>query len=43
MGTGYYGGFGNSYGAKEQMNIPISSLGDVRCIFRMKRPPFTEF
>ena len=30
MGTGYHGGFGNSYGAKEQMNIPISSLGDVR-------------
>ncbi len=30
MGTGYYGGFGNSYGAKEQMNIPINSLGDVR-------------
>ena len=30
MGTGYHGGFGNSHGVKEQMNIPISKLGDVR-------------
>lgn len=30
MGTGYHGGFGNSHGAKERMNIPICSLGDVR-------------
>lgn len=30
MGTGYYGGFGNSHGTKEQTKIPIKSLGDVR-------------
>ena len=30
MGTGYHGRFGNSHGAKEQDNIPINLLKDVR-------------
>ena len=30
MGTDYHGRFGNSHGAKEQDNIPINLLKDVR-------------
>ncbi len=30
MGTGYHGGFGNTQGTKQQINIPVNTLRDVR-------------